>query len=191
MFYRPLSDWVQRPWQLIRYSLRGRLVDAALILGLSVLVTLLGMLTPQATALIVDSAIPDANGRLILELGMARVGLVFGAALLSFAQGIVGIRLAIASDVAIQSAVWDRLLNRRVSFFRRYSTGDLLDRATRVGAITHELNGAALQSMLAGLTAILNLGLLFYYSAALAMIALLVVGNEVVDAEAHEHVGRG
>src|SRR5688572_20209605 len=53
-----------------------------------------------------------------------------------------------------------------------YSSGDLLSRVMEVREINGVLNGAALQSVLSSGIALLNLGLLFYYSSKLAMIGI-------------------
>ncbi len=84
-------------------------------------------------------------------------------------------------DAATESSLWDKLLKLRASFYKRYSSGDLLSRVMTVSEINRVLNGAALQSMLSSVMALLNLGLLFYYSSKLAMIAIgLAVATAIV-----------
>lgn len=179
MIYRPLPDRALRAWHLIGFSMRGRSGDVAFVLGLSVVVSMIGMLTPMATALVLDTAVPDSDRRLLLELGLGLIAASVGVGLLALAQGVVAIRMSIATDAVTQSAMWDRLLALRPSFYKRFSSGDLLSRASAVGEITRELNGTTLKTMLASLMAVLNLGLLLYYSASLAWIA---VGMALVTA---------
>ena len=172
MIYRRLPDGVRGVGDLLRFALRGRLGDLGFVLGLALVTTLLGMLTPQATALIMDNAIPDANVRLLLEIGFALVAAAFGMALFGLAQSIVSIRINVGVDSTTQAAVWDRLLNLRMNFFKGYSSGDLLSRAMAVSQVTNEVNGQTLSTLLSSLMALLNLGLLYYYNARLALIAL-------------------
>ncbi|MCP5150363.1 MAG: NHLP bacteriocin export ABC transporter permease/ATPase subunit, partial [Chromatiales bacterium] len=172
MLYRALPDDVVRPWHLTRFSLRGRGLDVLLVIALSVATTLIGMITPQAIALIMDKAIPDANERLMLELGLGLVAAAFGVGLFGLAQGVISIRLGIGADALTQPAVWDRLLKLRVNFFKRYSGGDLLSRAMAVSEVNHEMNGQTLKSLLSSLVSSLNLGLLYYYNSRLAIMAL-------------------
>ena len=70
--------------------------------------------------------------------------------------------------------MWDRLLKLRTNFFRQYSIGDLNSRVSAISAIRRRLSGNVLQSLFVGLFSLLNLGLLFYYSASLATLALVV-----------------
>lgn len=83
-------------------------------------------------------------------------------------------RVETGSDAHLQAAVWDRLLKLRTSFYRNYASGDLNSRLSSITAIRRKLSGSALQGIFSGLFSLLNLGLLFYYSPPLAMIALLV-----------------
>lgn len=172
MIYPSLPDEVKKPWQLVRFSLRGRSRDVLFVIGLSLITTLIGMLTPLAMSMVMDQAIPDSNQRLLTELGLALVAASLGAGLFGLSRGLVSIRTAIALDARTESSLWDKLLKLRASFFKRYSSGDLLSRVMAVSEINRVLNGAALQSLLSSVMALLNLGLLFYYSSKLAMIGI-------------------
>jgi ATP-binding cassette subfamily C protein len=172
MIYPSLPDAVKKPWQLARFSLRRRYVDILFIIGLSLTATLIGMLTPQAMAMVMDKAIPDSNQRLLLELGLALVAASIGMGLFELSYGLIAIRTAIGVDATTESTLWDRLLKLRASFYKRYSVGDLLSRVMAVSEINRVLNGASLRSLLSSVMALLNLGLLFYYSSRLALVAL-------------------
>jgi len=174
MFYRPLPETIKRPWQLIQFTLARHRREVLYVFATATLATLIGMLAPVAMGLVVDSAIPDANTRLLLDLGLALLAAAFGVALFQFAQGLVSIRIAMLADHNVQAAVLDRLLRLPVSFFKRFNTGDLLNRVMSVSQITQTLNGATLRSLLASLMAMLNLGLMFYYSAQLALFAIVL-----------------
>jgi ATP-binding cassette subfamily C protein len=176
MIYPSLPADVKKPWQLVKFSLRGRLPDVLFITALSLLTTLIGMLIPFAMAIVMDSAIPDSNRRLLLELGLALAAGSLGVGLFGLSQGLVTIRTAITVDSRTESSLWDRLLKLRVAFYKQYSSGDLLSRVMAVSEINKALNGAALQSLLSSLMSLLNLGLLFYYSSKLAIIGIGIAG---------------
>lgn len=78
-------------------------------------------------------------------------------------------------NTAVQAAVWDRLLNLPITFFRQFTAGDLASRANGVNMIRQLLSGAAMSSAFAGITAAFNLALLFYYSIKLALVACGIV----------------
>lgn len=172
MLYRNLPEEVKSPWHLLRFSIRGRSRDIGFVVGLSLAMTLISMLTPMAVAMVMDHAIPDSNQGLLLELGLILVMASLGAGLFGLSRGLVTIRMSSAGDATAEAALWDKLLKLRASFFKEYSSGDLLSRVMAVNEINRTLNGAALQSVLSSVTAILNFGLLLYFSPKLSVIAL-------------------
>ncbi|HEY9619166.1 MAG TPA: NHLP bacteriocin export ABC transporter permease/ATPase subunit [Crinalium sp.] len=174
VFYRPLPDGVLKAIDLLKFAFQGRQRDLLWILVAGVLATLVGMFIPQATAILIDQAIPYGDVGLLTQIGLGLLAAAFGGVSFQLAQAIASMRLETISDASLQAAVWDRLLKLRTSFFRQYAIGDLNSRVSGISAIRRKLSGTALQSIFAGFFALLNLGLLFYYSASLAGLALIV-----------------
>jgi NHLM bacteriocin system ABC transporter ATP-binding protein len=174
VFYRPLPDGRLGLRDLFRFALHGRGRDLALVAFAGIVITLLGMVTPQATAVLMDQALPDANRRLLFEIGAGLLAAAVGRLVFEFAEGIVQLRIGLGSEAESQAAVWDRLLRLRPSFFRQFSSGDLQSRVTAVNEVGRELSDSALTLLFSGLVALLNLALLHYYSASLALLAVTV-----------------
>lgn len=174
VFYRPLPSGKLNALTLLQFAFHGRRRDLWMILLTGVITSLLGMAIPQATAVLIDEAIPYGSRGILLQIGLLLLAVAFGRACFQFAQAIAAMRIETASDSTLQAAVWDRLLKLPTSFFRQYSTGDLQSRVSSITAIRRQLSGTALDAILSGAFALLNLGLLFYYSAKLAVLAVFV-----------------
>ncbi|MDX2213493.1 MAG: NHLP bacteriocin export ABC transporter permease/ATPase subunit [Oculatellaceae cyanobacterium bins.114] len=174
VFYRPLPDGVLKAVDLLKFALKGRQSDLLHILWTGIAATLLGMLVPQATALLIDQAIPMADMSLLIQIGLTLLATALGSASFQLAQAIASMRIETLSDASLQAAVWDRLLKLKTTFFRQYAIGDLNSRVSGISAIRRKLSGTVLQSIFSGSFALLNLGLLFYYSPPLATLALIV-----------------
>jgi ATP-binding cassette subfamily C protein len=174
VFHRSLPSQPSSGIDLLRFALRGRGPDLALLLGTAAAAALLGMFTPQATAWLVDLAIPDAERGLLVQLGLGLLAAALGAAAFRLSQGIALMRLETAVDAAAQAAIWDRLLKLQLSFFRRFSSGDLQSRVSAVSQIRSHLGGATLRSLFGATLALMNLALLLYYSPRLTAVALAV-----------------
>jgi NHLM bacteriocin system ABC transporter ATP-binding protein len=172
MFYRSLPDKVLQAVDIFRFTLKGRKQDLLVILFTGIAVTLLGMITPSATAIIVDNAIPDSDRGLLLQIGLGLLVAAFGTGLFQLTQGFALLRIETASDASTQAGVWDRLLSLPVSFFRQYTTGDIFSRVSSVSTISRRLSGRTLINLLTSLFALFYLGQLFYYNYKLALIAL-------------------
>lgn len=173
-FYRPLPDKALKTLDLLRFALRGHYHELTVVLAAGIATTLLGMVTPQATAVLIDNAIPDADRSLLLQIALGLLATAFGSTLFQLAQGSAIMRIETFADSSTQAAVWDRLLNLKASFFRQYSIGDLNSRVSAVSQIRQKLSSTVLRSIFTSLFSLLNLGLLFYYNASLALIALVV-----------------
>ncbi len=174
VLYRPLPAHAERLSTLARFALAGRSGDLVRI-GLSaVAATVLGMLVPIATGWVVDQAIPQADDRLLVELGLGLLVAALGAAAFRLFQGLAMLRMETVADAVVQPAVMDRLLGLRPEFFRRHSTGELQQAVAAVGSIRARFGGVTLRAMFSGIALLLNLALLLHYSPGLAWVALIV-----------------
>ncbi|MFQ4136403.1 NHLP bacteriocin export ABC transporter permease/ATPase subunit [Nodosilinea sp. PGN35] len=169
-FYRPLP-YQLKPVQLLQFALQGHRQELVVVAVASIAATLLGMVTPQATGILIDQAIPNADQTLLVQIAFALLATTFGATLFQLTQGIALMRIESFADSSTQAAVWDRLLKLKTSFFRGYSIGDLSARVSSISQIRQRLGNTLLKSLFSSLFSLLNLGLLFYYSVPLALIA--------------------
>jgi len=141
-------------------------------LSLELLVTLLGFMVPIITGLILDKAIPEANLSLfwmfLIGLGVA----TFASILFSLSQDLILMRIRYKMNVTIQAAIWDRLLQLPVSFYRRYTTGDLHSRSRGIDSIQQQFTRTLMNSLLQGSFSVVVFAMLFYYNRELALLAL-------------------
>ena len=172
MFYRSLPDKALQAVDIARFTLIGHGQDLLLILFTGIAVTVLGMVTPYATSIIIDNAIPDSDKGLLLQIGLGLLIAALATALFQLAQGFALLRMESAGDASTQAGVWDRLLNLPVSFFRQYTTGDLLSRISSVSTIRRQISGRTLINFITSLFALFYLGQLFYYNYKLAFVAV-------------------
>lgn len=170
---RTLGEDKTKPTDLIAFSMRGKLSDITAFTLAAMALTVMGMLFPQAMAIILDNAIPNSNARLLFELGAALLAVTLGTTLLSVFQSFVSLRLSVNTDFEAQSAIWDRVLRLKTSFFSNYSTGDLLQRISAAHAISQEFSGPTMLTLMTSFMALLNVVLLFIYNVKLALVAIL------------------
>lgn len=172
IFYRPLPPLIHHGFELFQFGVKGYEKNIITIISLGILATLLGMVTPQATAILVNYAIPDGDRLLLGQIGLILVSATLGKSAFSLAQAILSLRVENGADNALQPAVWDRLLNLKPAFFRRYSSGDLLTRLMAVSQIRQLISGATQRTLLNAVFSLLNLGLMGFYSWKLALVGV-------------------
>ncbi|MGH9522021.1 MAG: hypothetical protein ACRD3E_05780, partial [Terriglobales bacterium] len=121
--YRPLPARIERPFDLLRFSVGGRGRDLIVLAATALATIALAMFTPIATAALIDSAIPNADRSLLMQIAFGLVSAALGAAVLDLTGVFATVRLTAGGSADAQAAVWDRLLKLRPSLLRRYSVG--------------------------------------------------------------------
>ncbi len=174
--YRPFPDGPLTARDLIRFGVRGLRSDFLMLVAMGVALGMLGTVTPFFTGRLFDTAIPQADRGLLLQF----TGGLFMAALVSSAfkitQAFALLRIEGKMDYSIQAALWDRLLNLPTNVFRRYTAGDMADRASGVDRIRKLVAGAGINSVLGSLSSIFYVFLMLKYSFKLTAVAMGLTG---------------
>jgi NHLM bacteriocin system ABC transporter ATP-binding protein len=171
VLYAPLPGQVHGARTLLRFGQRGNGRDVGRLVLVGLLVAALGLLSPVMTGTILGTFVARAQQRLIVEGALLVIAAGFVAAVLSVVMNIAALRLEGRSTATLQAAVWIRLLSLPVSFFSRYSTGELGTAALGVNAVQETLSSVTTTATLGLLTGSANLILVFFYSIPLALIA--------------------
>ncbi|CAM5364524.1 NHLP bacteriocin export ABC transporter permease/ATPase subunit OS=Streptomyces alboniger OX=132473 GN=CP975_28985 PE=4 SV=1 [Streptomyces alboniger] len=177
MFYRPLPDRPLTPLGLLRFSMRGTGSDLRNLLISGLVTVAIGALVPIATGKVLGEYVPKAQTELIVQVCLAVMVSSVVAAAFMLLENLTILRLEGRIESTLQPAVWDRLLRLPTKFFTQRSTGELASAAMGISAMRRMMAGIGpvlAQSVTVGA---MNLGLLFWYSAsmALAAIGMLVV----------------
>ncbi|HEV2853192.1 MAG TPA: NHLP bacteriocin export ABC transporter permease/ATPase subunit [Thermoanaerobaculia bacterium] len=171
MLYPPLPERPVTRGDLLRMVLKGRRGDLSTILVMGALGGLLGLLVPILTGHVFGNVIPSADRGQLAQITFALVVGALAATVFQVTRSIAVLRLGGKVDGSVQAAVWDRLLSLPVSFFRRFTVGDLANRSLGINAIREMLTGNVLTSLLAAVFSLFSFALLFYYSWRLALMA--------------------
>jgi ATP-binding cassette subfamily C protein len=171
-FYRPFADQALKAFDVFKFGASRCSGDFLMILLMGLAGGVLGLLAPIITGEIFNRVIPGAERLQLGHMVAALLVCAVATSMFQLVRGLAVLRVESKMDASVQSAVWDRLLNLPTSFFRQFDAGDLAVRAGGISAIRQLLSGATVSSLLSGLFSALNLALLFYYDAGLALWAL-------------------
>lgn len=152
--------------------MRGTGGDVTNLLLSGLVTVAIGALVPIATGKVLGEFVPKAQTALIVQVCLAVMvsGVVTAAFMLL--QNLTMLRLEGRIEATLQPAVWDRLLRLPTKFFTERSTGELASQAMGISSIRRMMAGigpTVAQSVTIGA---MNLGLLFWYSAPMAMAAI-------------------
>jgi ATP-binding cassette subfamily C protein len=118
--------------------------------------------------MIYDDVIPTADKSIHLEIFaiMIIIGLVTAG--LQLAQGVLQMRVESKSSINLQAGVMDYILRLPVTFYKKYTAGDLTNRVLSINSIRQILSNTLMTVVLSGAFSFVNLILLFYYDSSLA-----------------------
>jgi len=175
MLYTPLPERPLEAGDLLRLAFRDRRRDLTSVLLMGLGGGLLGLLVPILSGQVFGSVIPGADRGQLLQITLALILSAAAGAIFQVTRSIAVLRLGGKVDGVLQSAVWDRLLTLPATFFRRFTVGDLANRALGINTIRDMLTGNILTLALASLFSLFSFALLFYYSWRLALVAAALV----------------
>ncbi len=174
-FYRPLPDGTLTMRALFDFGLSSVASDLNMILLMGIGAGLLALVTPVATGLLIDTIIPNADRNQLVQVGLALLACALAAAMFNVTQAISVLRLEAKLDMTLQAAVWDRLMNLPIPFFRQFSAGDLAFRALGINFIRQILTGITLNSLVSAIFSAFSLALMLWYNWKLALVAIALV----------------
>ena len=175
-FYRPLPMKKLGIPDLLLYMRkcisRG---DLIWIVIATLAVTLVGFIEPRLSAGMTGPVLKSHNvsllvGTMLFLLSSALANLLIGAA-----RGLLMERISTKTQLAVESSVMMRVLSLPVSFFRRFSSGELSNRASSVGSLCDMLLDNILSTGLTSLASLLYIFQIFSFAPALVAPSVLIV----------------
>ncbi len=163
-------------FDLLRFGLKQCGHDIRLLLLIGVAVGLLALIPPLLMAVVFDQVVPYAERDRLLQMAGILLVCAICAAGLEYVRNLLALRITSRMHEGVESAVMDRVLRLPLAFFRTQTAGNLAERVLGLTRVREVVSSAFVASVLGGLFAIINLGLLFYYHAPLAWWIVLGMG---------------
>ncbi len=174
MFIRPFPHKPLSGLDLVKFGMRGCGKDVAQTFLMAVAAGLLSLVTPLAVSMLFDQVIPSQDQNQLVKLVAVLSVAFIAVSLFQLVQVFAQVRVEGKMVWSLQCAMWDRILALPVTFFRQFSAGDLANRSMGVDRIRQVVSGTAMTTVVTAVFSGLQLGLLFYFSAELAVVAILL-----------------
>ena len=175
-FYRPLPMKKLGIPDLLRYIKNSISAgDVILILLANLAVILVGMIEPRVYALLTG---PILKGRMIHLFAGASVFLLtsaFSSQMLGMLKTLLTERINTKTSQAVEASIMMRILSLPVSFFRRYSSGELSSRASSVSTLCSMMLQSIFTVGLGSLMSLLYVVQIFRFAPALVVPSLLLI----------------
>ena len=154
--------------------------DLILILIAALAVQLVGMIEPQVYSLITGPILQSRNMNLLIGIGVFLLCASFSAQLIELVRTLLMDRINTRTSQAVEASVMMRILSLPVSFFRKFSSGELSSRAGSISSLCDMILNNILSIGLSSLMSLLYVAQIFRYAPALVWPSVLVVLATVV-----------
>lgn len=146
---------------------------------LSMLMSCFNLFFPFFYSLLFNSIIPNGDVSLLIQLFLGMTVIIIGNDMFSLGREYMLLHLDRTSDREFESAIWQRILDLPLRFFRKTSIGDLLIQIFSVNEIRKNFSGKGLRIVLDSLFSMIYLIPMFYFSfwLSIAGIAILFVST--------------
>ncbi|MGM0607904.1 MAG: NHLP bacteriocin export ABC transporter permease/ATPase subunit [Candidatus Muiribacteriota bacterium] len=181
MIYPALSDKKITIKDLLSFAIKaGWDKDKYTIILMAALAGVIAIVSPIVTGQLIDKIIPQSDSSLLLTAAMLLISSVIAAFVFNMVRGFAFLRLEEKTDLTVQSAIWIRLLNLPATFFKKFNSADLAERAMGINKIRQILSGSSINSFIAAIFSVFNLLLMFYFNFKLGLLGTALVAGAVL-----------
>jgi len=180
-FYQPLPMKKLGIPDLLKYMKNSITYGDLVVIVLATLaVQLVGMIEPRVYSLVTGKILEGHNMNLMAGVGVFLLTSAFAAQLIGLVRSLLMQRINTKTSQAVQASVMMRILSLPVSFFRRYSSGELSSRAGSVNSLCSMMLNNILSIGLSSLLSLLYVAQIFSFAPALVWPLLLIILATVV-----------
>lgn len=176
MIYRPFPNKKLTVMDLVKFGMPAvKASDLFNLFFMAAVSALIGLLLPYMNQKIFDDYIPMGDRSTLVQMSVLILCFTVGNLLFTIIKNLAIFRSTNACEYEVQAAVFDRMYNLPSSFFSKYDSGDLGQRAMGIASIYNLLSDVAVNVVLTATFSLFYLYRMFKYSGKLAKIGLLLI----------------
>ncbi|GAA4043441.1 NHLP bacteriocin export ABC transporter permease/ATPase subunit [Hymenobacter glaciei] len=172
MFFSGFDGTMTSVKKVLSFALRSVEKDAKLLILAALAGSLIGLLVPILSGVMYDEVVPTADRSLLLQVFTILVMIALVKAGLQLVEGVLQLRVESKSSINLQAGMMDHMLRLPVTFYKKYTAGDLTNRVLSVNTIRQIVSSTLMTAVLSGAFSAVNLILLFYYDSNLALVGV-------------------
>ena len=172
-FYRPLPSGKLTGRDLMQFAFRIPSVnDWVVMLAVTLIITLVGMITPVVTELLFSSVIPAGSYERLIATAVMLIAIAFGTYLLKIFNSICNARITQKVSNGLFSAAFSRMLSMPTGFFKPYGAGDMASRLEAVQTLGTTLMSTLLNGGISTLFSLIYIFQIFNLAPGMVLPAL-------------------
>ncbi len=175
-FYKPFPLRKMKTRDLLSYmSSVLSPADIALMVMTTLVITGLGLLLPKLTNLLMSNENENKSMIFLITLFVFFGCTSVSSLLFTGAKNIALSRINSKMTVSVQAATMMRILSLPTSFFKKYSAGELADRADHMNTLCSTILNALFTTALTAVFSLSYIGQIFVYAPALVTPAIAII----------------
>jgi NHLM bacteriocin system ABC transporter ATP-binding protein len=175
MLYRALPPHPVGGRDVLRFLWRPIRADVARLAVFALVAAGISLLTPVLTKKIFDDVVPGLQRSNLVWLTLLLVVFAFSSYAFALLQQLAFLRMQGRASTDVQAALWDRVLDLPLPFFRKYSAGGLAMRVMGIEQMRLTLTAVVVTAVLAIPIGVANLALAFVLSPRLGLFGLAAI----------------
>lgn len=176
MVYRPFPNKKMKVKDLFIFGMKGIYKrDFVWLFLLAFLGTIIGLLIPYMNEQLYNKFIPLGDTSGLVQLCLVVLSCILGNMSFTIVKNLATLRSINSMEYAVQSATYDRLFNLSESFFHKYDSADLAQRAMGVSKIYNMITDVVIKTLLSALFSLLYLERMLQYSKKLSKTSLIML----------------
>jgi len=174
-FYRPLPEGKLDWKEVLKFGFSGEKKGFLKLILVGLGASLLNLFVPFSSKIIMGTIVPELNHTLLWEIGGALFVAVLSSAIFQLTRSFLMLRLTLISGNRIELAQWDRLLRLPVSFFKKFSVGELWNRLFAIPQLRKVFSNAVFSVLLSAIFSLFYIILMLIYSPSLSILGFIVI----------------
>lgn len=145
-----------------------------LLVGAAFLTALVGMLSPKITNIVFSDVLEKGNLNILIAVAVFAVCVNISVILFESAKSLINSRIATQTGISVEAATMSRILSLPVTFFKKYSAGELTAKAQYLNSFCAVLFSAFALTGLTSLMSLIYIVQIFEYAPALVLPSLCI-----------------
>ncbi len=180
-FYESLPQKALTVGDLLKFMMAQlRTSDIILYFILMGLSAALGLLSPMFIKWLFSYILESGSIQVLMALAVFMICFSIGHLCFNAFQGLINSRIGTKQNIAVQAAVMSRIMSLPPSFFKKYSSGELSQRAFYAQSLCSTLFNAIGMTGLTSLFSLIYIGQIFVFAPSLVVPSLLITFATIV-----------
>ena len=180
-FYRPLPLKELGIRDLLLYLKNCiSIEDIVMMVIVTTIISFVGLIMPRISKALTGPVLHSKNLNLLISIAFFMVCTTLSKQFFDAIHSMVSTRLSTKASLSVEAAVMSRTLSLPATFFRKFSSGELYNRAYSINTLCNMLMGFVFSLGLTSLSSLLYIYQIFSFAPSLVMPALVLIALTIL-----------